>query len=766
MAASYGSGLQSPPHIGRPVDRVFEEAQFTGEIFLNGRKLRDYPKICSKYDLSDTTHVDVSRNRLTDIPVEFCDYLHVERINCYHNVIRSIPDAISQLQTLTHINLSRNQLTVLTPALCMLGALEVLSASNNKLVSLPEEIGRLESLMDLDVSCNEISHLPLQIGDLSSLRCLNLRRNFLVELPIEISRLQLCRLDFSSNRIEKIPTVFRKMETLEQFILDHNPLSSPPAYICTKGRQHIMKFLHIEAIKEDRKRGIMINSDSDMKRFVRKSLPPQQSSDEMRNMLGAPESKWKRHTVLSNDSGYNSTGDLPERNGWHSGEPHLAAEDPNNINNSRMSTSHPYYRNPPANQNSQQNMQSNLYQQHPHKSSPHKHGSSVNIQPSSSECGPGLHQRLGPTSQHAFDRHNSDPVRNEQPSPRLPQEMHPPLFNYQQQQQQQQQANQRKATSIPVSVTPRHRDRAPSPSHSIQSAHSSHSSDIPTPTINSPRSPSGGFFQPVPSQAVPLHSRQNSNTSVSSDELKRQKAEYDRKKRQAEQIRVQQEEEEEREKEARRKAALKLQEEQRLLMERQEEQKRQEERLRRQQEEERERALEEERKRREEEEAAAVRKREEELQRLQEAVRIQAEEENNKVIMRNAPKPTESKGPAEKNKLSNNSHNIHTHRLQQNNQQQSYLQQQQARPQQAPPPPPPSRLPQPPSSLPLHGSSLAYPTRSPGGSVTSPSPSPSSRLSHWQPQQQQQNNRHHSQQHHHHHHQQKHDDYILSENDY
>ena len=37
-----------------------------------------------------------------------------------------------------------------------------------------------------------------------------------------------------------------------------------------------MKFLHIEAIKEDRKRGIMINSDSDMKRFVRKSLPPQQ----------------------------------------------------------------------------------------------------------------------------------------------------------------------------------------------------------------------------------------------------------------------------------------------------------------------------------------------------------------------------------------------------------------------------------------------------------------------------------------------------------
>ncbi|CAG5133616.1 unnamed protein product, partial [Candidula unifasciata] len=81
-----------------------------------------------------------------------------------------------------------------------------------------------------DVSCNEISHIPLQIGDMSSLRCLNLRRNYLIELPVEISRLQLYRLDFANNRIARIPTVFRKMETLEQLILDHNPLSSPPAH--------------------------------------------------------------------------------------------------------------------------------------------------------------------------------------------------------------------------------------------------------------------------------------------------------------------------------------------------------------------------------------------------------------------------------------------------------------------------------------------------------------------------------------------------------
>ncbi|XP_070172982.1 leucine-rich repeat and calponin homology domain-containing protein 1-like isoform X2 [Littorina saxatilis] len=331
MAASYGAGGQSPPVMGRTVDRVFEDAQFTGEVNLSGRKLKDYPKICTKYDLADTIHTDLSKNRLSEVPSEVCEYSNMERLNCYHNIIKSIPEAIVQLQSLTHLNLSRNQLTVLPVSLCALSSLEVLLASNNKLVSLPEEIGKLEQLMDLDVSCNEISHLPPMIGDLRSLRSLNLRRNLLVELPLDICKLNLRRLDISCNRIQKIPTVFRKLEVLEEIILEHNPLASPSAHLCTRGRQHIMKYLHTEATKEDRKRGVM--SDTDMKRILRKSLPLQhphpskdrRTSDEFRNILEAPEAKWKRHTVLSSDSGY-STADSLDRNGWHQGEQGIVGE--------------------------------------------------------------------------------------------------------------------------------------------------------------------------------------------------------------------------------------------------------------------------------------------------------------------------------------------------------------------------------------------------------------------------------------------------------
>ncbi|CAG5120230.1 unnamed protein product, partial [Candidula unifasciata] len=726
MAAYPGSGYQSPPTIGRTVDRIFEDAQFTGEIHLNGRKLRDYPKICSKYDLSDTTLVDISRNRLTEVPHEVCEYLFVEKINCYHNVIRTISDSIQQLQVLTHLILSRNQLTTLPPALCMLGALEVLHVSNNKLVSLPEEIKHLSSLMDLDVSCNELSHLPVQIGDLSSLRCLNLRRNFLVELPVEISRLQLYKLDFSNNRIEKIPTVFRKMETLEQFILDNNPLSSPPAYVCIKGRQHIMKFLQIEAIKEDRKRGILMGSDSDIKKFARKSLPPHQSSDDLKNMLGAPESKWKRHTVLSNDSGY-STADGSERNGWQSGEIYPLSEENNNNYQPEMLKKYkgdhhhqtfyqsylPHHQQQPD-QSQQQNQTTvsntgghNLATQPRSASALHQH-SIPSAQQGDTYPEPAIPGRTSPAhvstsySQYLQRQYPHD-LRHSHYRPHISSSStsHPhssamyssssslgtsnrqspsPSFTHHSSDSQTVGHNnsftgadssgsltrQRSNTSLSDYQSRQYA------SSTVQTAHRAYSPAVLTryrpdsPTFRYGNSKpakdylTNGSQLPLSSHSTYLHQRESvtherniyqlpsrlerfgresSSTRppsppriMSGDmedeftrELKRQKAEYERKKKQAELIRVQQEEEEEeREKEERRRAALKLQEEQKVVMQKQEEQRRhgevqRQEEIRRQEDL---RVIDV--KRRKE---AESRKMEDEIQQLQDTVRIEDGEE-------------------------------------------------------------------------------------------------------------------------------------------
>uniref|UniRef100_A0A673CPE4 Leucine-rich repeats and calponin homology (CH) domain containing 1 n=1 Tax=Sphaeramia orbicularis TaxID=375764 RepID=A0A673CPE4_9TELE len=223
----------------------------SGVLNLSSRKLKEFPRTAANHDLTDTVEADLSKNRLTDVPSEICQLVALETLNLYHNCIRTIPDSIISLQSLTSLNLSRNQLGALPACLCGL-PLRVLNASNNKLVSLPETIGQLHNLMELDISCNEITALPRHISRLRALRELNVRRNLLCVLPEDLSELPLVKFDFSCNKVSTIPVCYRKMKHLQSLQLENNPLQSPPAQICIKGKVHIFKYLSIEACRSDK----------------------------------------------------------------------------------------------------------------------------------------------------------------------------------------------------------------------------------------------------------------------------------------------------------------------------------------------------------------------------------------------------------------------------------------------------------------------------------------------------------------------------------
>uniref|UniRef100_A0A8C4US19 Leucine-rich repeat and calponin homology domain-containing protein 4 n=1 Tax=Falco tinnunculus TaxID=100819 RepID=A0A8C4US19_FALTI len=189
---------------------------------------------------------DLSRNRFGEVPEAACRLVSLEALSLYHNCLRSISPAIANLQALTHLDLSRNQLSSLPPCLCLL-PLRVLNASNNRLAQLPENIGALSGLRQLDVGCNELLVLPAGMGQLKALRDLNLRRNQLRVLPAELSELPLVRLDFSCNRVVAIPRCYRRLRHLQIILSDNNPLQSPPAQVCLKGKVHIFKYLHHHA---------------------------------------------------------------------------------------------------------------------------------------------------------------------------------------------------------------------------------------------------------------------------------------------------------------------------------------------------------------------------------------------------------------------------------------------------------------------------------------------------------------------------------------
>ncbi|KAL7642805.1 UNVERIFIED_CONTAM: hypothetical protein RMT77_006093 [Armadillidium vulgare] len=315
MAVGGGLGtIHVPSNFSKSLDRIFEEAHITSEIKLCGRKLKEFPKCAVKHNLSDTVIADLSKNRFSEVPSEICEYESLEKIHLYHNVIKSLPDQLANLQSLSHLILSRNQLSVLPSCVCQLSSLQVLDVSGNRLVSLPEELGLLARLTDLDASYNQLQVLPPSLGDLDDLRRLRLRRNHLQNIPSELCFLRLVCLDLSYNRISSLPTELRFMSSLLDLLLEANPLSHPPANVCMRGRVHIFKWLDQSAAKEDKKRGVLSEVEFRKTRKYTK-MPP---VSDFRLVNGFLDGRHKRSTV---DSGYSTSENGDNR--WSHGSQEL-----------------------------------------------------------------------------------------------------------------------------------------------------------------------------------------------------------------------------------------------------------------------------------------------------------------------------------------------------------------------------------------------------------------------------------------------------------
>ncbi|XP_060519079.1 leucine-rich repeat and calponin homology domain-containing protein isoform X2 [Cylas formicarius] len=288
-------------HIQNQLERILEEADQSGELKLSNKKLKDFPKTKEKFNLGDTVIADLSKNRFTELPDIITGFYFLERLQCYHNSIRTLPDAISNLQCLSFLDLSRNQLTALPRELCQL-PIEILLVANNRLSSLPDELYKMSQLTELDASCNQITHFPPRMGELKSLQSLVLRNNLLLAVPVEITSLRLVRLDLRANRISTLPIEIRGITTVIDLMLDENPLTSPPASLCKRGRVHIFKYLDMEAMKIEKKTG---GGTGTLGRRSRKSGSGSPGPPHLVNRL-----KNKRHNV---DSGYSTSSDCCEK---------------------------------------------------------------------------------------------------------------------------------------------------------------------------------------------------------------------------------------------------------------------------------------------------------------------------------------------------------------------------------------------------------------------------------------------------------------------
>ncbi|KAK6763326.1 hypothetical protein RB195_023870 [Necator americanus] len=222
-------------HLTRMMEKVLEEAELCGALCLAGRKMKEFPSVLStKYDLSDLVSLDLSGNRLSDVPACVCESRSLESLRLRDNILRSIPLNIFYLRSLTVLDLSNNKIVHLPLSLFEL-PLEIVLLNGNRLDSIPHEIRQLSStLAELDLSCNLLRSIPVDIALLKMLRVLNLRRNLLEQFPSELCRLSLHTLDLSCNRLKHLPPHIGKMGSLVEFHMRHNPLQFPPADLIVK----------------------------------------------------------------------------------------------------------------------------------------------------------------------------------------------------------------------------------------------------------------------------------------------------------------------------------------------------------------------------------------------------------------------------------------------------------------------------------------------------------------------------------------------------
>ncbi|SPP78935.1 blast:Leucine-rich repeat and calponin homology domain-containing protein 1 [Drosophila guanche] len=320
-ASSSSSALLSHSQLTRSLERILEEAHFSGELILTNRKLKDFPKTGTKYALTDTVIADLSRNRFCELPEEVTTFAFLETLLLYHNTIRSIPESVKQLSSLTYLDLRSNQLSTLPREICFL-PLQVLLVSNNRLVTLPDELGRLDqTLTDLDASYNQLSALPARLGELRTLRSLSLRSNQLMYLPRELTCLSLVSLDVSNNRIASLPLEIRHMCTLVELQLENNPLTAPPASLCMRGLVHVFKFLETQATKDEK--GSRTGGNYDGYTTLRRA-PRHNSSGNVLEASTNSSSNQRRHQI---DSGYNTSDGLDKR--WsHDNPPKSKTDSP------------------------------------------------------------------------------------------------------------------------------------------------------------------------------------------------------------------------------------------------------------------------------------------------------------------------------------------------------------------------------------------------------------------------------------------------------
>lgn len=221
-------------------------------IIFRNNELTDSGIPKSIFTGNDLSIVDLSHNKLTEVPPELENAKSVLVLNLSHNQIEMIPvQLFINLTDLVFVDLSNNNLETLPPQMRRLTSLQTLILDNNPLIhaqlrqlpvltalqtlkmkntqrtlsNFPTGLDTLTNLQDVDLSYNLLNRVPEALYLLKSLKRLNLSDNEITELSLMIDVwTKLETLNLSRNKLAALPVSLHKLVCLKKLYLNGNQL--------------------------------------------------------------------------------------------------------------------------------------------------------------------------------------------------------------------------------------------------------------------------------------------------------------------------------------------------------------------------------------------------------------------------------------------------------------------------------------------------------------------------------------------------------------
>lgn len=189
------------------------------------------------FHLDELTTLDLSHNKLKEVPEGLERAKSLLVLNLSHNQIETIPTVLFiNLTDLLFLDLSHNKLETIPPQTRRLANLQTLILSDNPLELF--QLRQLPSLQNLEVlhmrnTQRTLHNFPTNLDSLSNLSELDLAQNNLPKIPDCLYNLpNLKRLILSDNSITELSSSVENWQRLEVLNLSRNELTALPAAIC------------------------------------------------------------------------------------------------------------------------------------------------------------------------------------------------------------------------------------------------------------------------------------------------------------------------------------------------------------------------------------------------------------------------------------------------------------------------------------------------------------------------------------------------------